>query len=54
MTETAPAEAEPVTGGNEDEDDPEAAASFMSSFVMGSRDARTDDDNDSPQGDEAR
>jgi signal transduction histidine kinase len=54
VSEAAPAEAEPVTGGGEDDDDPEAAASFMSSFVMGSRSAQADDDNDSPQGDEAR
>jgi signal transduction histidine kinase len=45
----APAEAPQTSTGGDD--DPEAAASFMSSFVMGGR-ASTDDETDSPQGDD--
>lgn len=48
---SAPAETPQSSIGSDD--DPEAAASFMSSFVMGGR-TEPDDETDSPQGDDAR
>ncbi|WP_141747795.1 ATP-binding protein [Streptomyces nanshensis] len=48
--QAAPAEAQHTSIGSDD--DPDAAASFMSSFVMGGR--TDDEDTDSPQGDDAR
>lgn len=51
-TQTAsPVEAEQNSVGSDE--DPEAAASFMSSFVLGGR-ASNDDETDSPQGDDDR
>nr|WP_240969071.1 ATP-binding protein [Streptomyces sp. HNM0575] len=48
----APVEAQQT--GADSEEDPEAAASFMSSFVLGGRTSSPDDETDSPQGDDDR
>ncbi|WP_139151335.1 ATP-binding protein [Streptomyces sp. WMMB 322] len=48
----APVETEQTSVGGDE--DPEAAASFMSSFVLGGRTSSTDDETDSPQGDDHR